>query len=66
MIKKTKIGQENKNILKTQIIKMITLFIIGALGKHWGKKWISQGVMTEEEMYELGYLGCFFGKIFGF
>lgn len=45
---------------------MITLTIIGLLGKHWGKKWVKQGVMTEQEMFELGYLGCFMGKIFGF
>ena len=43
---------------------MIT--IIAILGKKFGEDWIRKGVMTEEEMLDLGYLGCFFGKIFGF
>lgn len=42
------------------------IVIIAILGKRWGEKWVKQGVMTRQEMYNLGYLGCFFGKIFGF
>lgn len=43
---------------------MITL--MGILGYHWGKKWVEQGLITEEEMYNIGYIGCFFAKIVGF
>lgn len=46
---------------------MITLIaIISILGKKWGEQWVKQGLMTMDDVYRLGYLGCFFGKIFGF
>lgn len=41
------------------------IVIIGYLGHKWGKQWIKQGVITHEEFYKLGYMGCFFAKIFG-
>ncbi len=41
---------------------MITIIIMGVLGKHWGEKYFH---FSEEEMFNYGYLGCFFARIFG-
>lgn len=41
---------------------MITIIIMGVLGKHWGEKYFH---FSEEEMLDYGYLGCFFARIFG-
>lgn len=41
---------------------MITIIILGILGKHWGEKYFH---FSEEEMFDYGYLGCFFARIFG-
>ena len=47
----------------TIIIKsMITIIIMGVLGKHWGENYFH---FSEEEMLHYGYLGCFFARIFG-
>jgi len=45
---------------------VIPIILIGVLGKHWGEKWIKEGLITRDDMYNLGYIGCFFAKIFGF
>ena len=41
---------------------MITIIIIGILGKYWGEHYFH---FSETEMLNYGYLGCFFARIFG-